>query len=649
MPPKGTIAFSTVGRTQYGFDIFSVSLPSILDGVINWTEHRLTDGKSVNFNGNFIDENETLAYVSERTGAARIYLNRAKNSHPEKLSAISEALFQDRPVVKNGFMYFVSAREPADKQLKSWSAVYSTRIQEPEIKRLTPYGIVDYSPALSRSGKFVAVASYGSRPWTGDFHELDTDIVIFRSEDPNTRMMLRKRGGWPTWSGDSIVFFHRKAEDGWWSIFRADLTENLENSGGSVEPRRITPPGLHAFTPAASHDGNRIAVATRRPGTKFRHVEIFDLKSESFYKVTETLNPNFHHYNPFFSPESGFLGYHRFRGDSVISELTIPHLDPVESPIKELRMLRLNGNFPTFSPDGKLIAFNRDFDTCHGVRIVKSDGSKRWTVVKDRTAFYTAWSPTEKGVIYTSVGPIFESAHSTVQIARISFNPADLDDREEIPADVKILTKEDTANNAFPSCSPDGKYLVFRSGRNGHKNLYIIDAVNGEFNGGIRQLTVGPWIDTMPSWSPDGKLIAFSSNRHNPDNVVAFSIYLIRPDGTGLRRVHVAGPEGSADVDRERINHVCFSPDSTWLLFAANLGGVSAEPVSLPNQFQPYGDLFVARLDGSELQRLTWNAYENGTPAWHSAEEVDFGSLSLETGEKLTGRFDEPLWISCDI
>ncbi|QCD92261.1 hypothetical protein DEO72_LG5g323 [Vigna unguiculata] len=42
---------------------------------------------------------------------------------------------------------------------------------------------------------------------------------------------------------------------------------------------------------------------------------------------------------------------------------------------------------------------------------------------------------------------------------------------------------------------------------------------------------------------------------------------------------------------RERLNHVCFSGDGEWLLFTANLGGVTAEPIGLPNQFQPYGDL----------------------------------------------------------
>ncbi|KAL2510453.1 tolB protein-related [Abeliophyllum distichum] len=324
-------------------------------------------------------------------------------------------------------------------------------------------------------------------------------------------------------------------------------------------------------------------------------------------------------------------------------------------------MLRLNGSFPSFSPSGDLIAFNPDFDRNSGLKVVKSDGSKRWTLFENRTTFYNSWSPAENNVIFTSIGPIFESVRATVQIARVTFNLANLNkDCEDVHVDIKILTKEETGNNAFPSCSPDGKSIVFRSGRSGHKNLYVVDAINGEFEGGIRQLTQGPWIDTMPSWAPDGKLIAFSSNRHNPDNVESFGIYTIKPDGTDLRRIRVAGFE----EERERLNHVCFSGDGEWLLFTANLGGVTAEPVSIPNQFQPYGDLHLVKLDGSGLRRLTWNGYENGTPAWYptiigrkvacegNADELEFRRMSLGDevgGDKLKGQFDEPLWIHCDI
>ncbi|KAI6694540.1 hypothetical protein NL676_022250 [Syzygium grande] len=659
--PRGTVLFTTVGRPYYGFDVFSLDLNSR-------RERRLTDGLSINFNAQFAssaggDEGgggdpEDVVFVSERTGCPRVYLARSGSSRPEPLPSAPGSLFHDRPVLRNGRLYFVSAHEEPGRPFASWSAVYSADVEGGAIARLTPYGSVDYSPAVSPSGKFVAVASYGSRPWGGEFHALNTDIVVFRESDPKARVVVAESGGWPTWSGDSAVYFHRKADDGWWSIFRVDEFEFPSGTGSSrfpLAPTRVTPPGVHCFTPAAMPGTDRIAVATRRRGKTYRQIEIFDAGSESFVPVTEPLNPNFHHYNPFVSPGSRHIGYHRFRGGSAGVGSGVPNLEPVASPVEGLRMLRLNGSFPSSSPDGEFVAINHDFEAAvnGGVKIVRSDGSRRWTLIKGRTAFYNSWSPAEENVIYTSIGPIFQSPKTTVQIARIEF---DLSGPEGVATtDVKVLTREDTGNNAFPSCSPDGKWLVFRSGRTGHKNLYIVDAANGEFGGGIRQLTDGPWIDTMPSWSPNGDIIAFSSNRHDPDNADAFSIYLIGPDGSGLRRVHVAGPEGSPEADRERINHVCFSRDGEWLLFTANLGGVTAEPVSWPNQFQPYGELYVARLDGSGLRRLTWNGFENGTPAWHSTGDAGPGNPRSGTtgegwdGDELSGQFEEPLWISCDI
>ncbi len=34
---------------------------------------------------------------------------------------------------------------------------------------------------------------------------------------------------------------------------------------------------------------------------------------------------------------------------------------------------------------------------------------------------------------------------------------------------------------------------------------------------------------------------------------------------------------------------------------------------------QPYGELFVMKYDGSDVQQLTDNQWEDGTPAWQPA------------------------------
>ncbi|XBI22866.1 hypothetical protein VPH35_063828 [Triticum aestivum] len=311
-------------------------------------------------------------------------------------------------------------------------------------------------------------------------------------------------------------------------------------------------------------------------------------------------------------------------------------------------MLCVHGCFPSFSPDTKYLALNGDFFKSPGVTILHADGSKRWVLTKQPNLFDTSWSPTESGVVFTSAGPIFETPKATVRVARIEFDLSELaDDRGDVDVAVKELTRQEAGNDAFPAVSPCGRWVVFWSGRSGHKNLYIVDAARGEET--IRRVTDGEWIDTMPSWSPDGELIAFSSNRHEPANAAVFSIYPVWTDGTGLRRVHVAGPAGSTEADRERINHVCFSPDGEWLLFTANLGGVVAEPISGPNQFQPYGDLYVCRRDRSGVRRLTCNAYENGTPTWGPALGVESSSLGAPAPDDSLGDFDEPLWLTSGV
>jgi hypothetical protein len=40
------------------------------------------------------------------------------------------------------------------------------------------------------------------------------------------------------------------------------------------------------------------------------------------------------------------------------------------------------------------------------------------------------------------------------------------------------------------------------------------------------------------------------------------------------------------------------------------------DEVTYTNAPQPYGELFVMRYDGTDVQQLTDNQWEDGTPAW---------------------------------
>ena len=70
--------------------------------------------------------------------------------------------------------------------------------------------------------------------------------------------------------------------------------------------------------------------------------------------------------------------------------------------------------------------------------------------------------------------------------------------------------------------------MVFRSGRTGDKNLYIM-STEGEEHGLLR-LTEGPWDDTMPGWTPASGWIVFASSRNYVKSnrpAGAFDIFMV--------------------------------------------------------------------------------------------------------------------------
>ena len=101
---------------------------------------------------------------------------------------------------------------------------------------------------------------------------------------------------------------------------------------------------------------------------------------------------------------------------------------------------------------------------------------------------------------------------------------------------------DDPAFDDQAALSPDGKQIAFVSNRGGLANLWLLDLATKT----VSRLTKHDSGDFRPSWSPDGQWIAFSSDRDSTKPKSAdrgfatrhvTEIYLVRPDGTGLRRV----------------------------------------------------------------------------------------------------------------
>lgn len=150
-------------------------------------------------------------------------------------------------------------------------------------------------------------------------------------------------------------------------------------------------------------------------------------------------------------------------------------------------------------------------------------------------------------------------------------------------------------NNAFPSFSPDGQRLVYRTAGPEGDGLRIMRLADRS----VKVLTDA--YDNFPLWSPQGDRIAFVRNSDG-----YFDVMAINPDGTGLKQL---------TTTRGNDAHLAWSPAGDRIAFTSSRMGFKDESV-YTNQPQPYGEIFVMNADGSNLEQLTDNQWEDGCPTW---------------------------------
>ncbi len=539
--PEGTIAYASLAPR--GWDLYVADVDSL-------THKRLTTHPSLDFNASISPDGKRLAFISERDGNMEIYSAHADGSKPIRLT--KEYALDDHvswsPDGKQ--IVFTSTREPIDKPGQSWNALYLMNADGTGVKRLSPKGVSDYSPAWSSHHNLIAFVSPGK------------GIGVMKPDGSERRMII-KNGGWPTFVGkQDWIYYHRK--DKGWGIWRARLD-------GS-EQKRVTPKTMRVSMPSGSPGSNLLAVVRNYRGQQSALLDPGTAKLTLLMERGKCWNPSL-------SPDGKRVYYHqqsRSRSLPKMEWYTAP-------PSTKVKLTRVVGMFPRFSPDHKHIAF---IDRMKAVSIINNDGSdykKLWS--GKGLLFGLSWDPSGDRLTF-SRGGYFQKASREIEIASIR------------PDGTNLKTMiADGSNNGWVSFSPDGKQFVFRSGRSGKKNLYLANRDGSN----IRQLTKGKWTDTMPHWSPKGDWIVFSSNRDRQ-----FHLWLIKPDGSGLRKL----------LGGAQHNHPHFSPDAKWVVFTSGQAGYSFEPISFPGGDQIWGELFAVRVDGTGLVRLTHNGSADGTPDW---------------------------------
>jgi len=182
-------------------------------------------------------------------------------------------------------------------------------------------------------------------------------------------------------------------------------------------------------------------------------------------------------------------------------------------------IMKVYGEKPIFTSK---IAFVSNRDGNDELYMMDYDGANATRLTFNQVVDYSpTWSPDGKKIAYTS----YQNLVPGLYILNIY---------EGVRTAVSVK-----GNNFSPAWSPDGKKLAFTSSMDGNSEIYTAEAADDNIKRksfAIKRLTFNSAIDTAPSWSPTGREIVFTSDRGGTPQ-----IYIMDAEGSNVRRVSFGG------------------------------------------------------------------------------------------------------------
>lgn len=206
---------------------------------------------------------------------------------------------------------------------------------------------------------------------------------------------------------------------------------------------------------------------------------------------------------PTFSPDGRRIAFVSDRGGSL--DIWVMNADGGEP--RRLTTDPANDVGPSWGPDGRRIAFvsDREGDRANIFVVTLESGAVSQLTAQGRALSFPAWSPDGDWIVYSAPGrpDPYDPGLTPLQL-------------EIIPAGggAPRVLRDGAGKNWGAAWSPDGERIAFswtRAG-SGLTDVAWLQVINRDGTG-LRRLEAGVWADFAPSWSPDGRRIAFTSTR----------------------------------------------------------------------------------------------------------------------------------------
>jgi TolB protein len=579
------------------------------------TPRRLTDYLGLDYDATFSPDGRYVVFCSERVGNADLYVIDLKNGGSPRLLIDSEAM-EDQASISpdNKTIAFVSTRDGNAEIFAIPFRPSQTQTMEAAVNLTRDPG-GDFRPTFSPDGKKIAFSTDRDTPPTGDpaGRDREGEIYVMDSDGKNVHRLTHSPNwdGSPAWSLDGQIIYFYAIRDKTLRIWAMGSDGSSQHAVSGAEK--------YALSPAVMPDG-RIAYTTAYGSGEHMRWKIVSVKPDGSDEREESDTVN-EYWGPVFAHKTGgMLCYgtgpaekdvpagSTYPGRVYIGSgplLVTGSPVTVKLPDRKVDLHPIRGFSAIPHPTRNLMIRTE----LPGPKLILSDlrgnnGKEIKKINQDQLPWIGLnWSRDGNWISYT-VGKMFSPAIAEADIWKM--RP---DGSEAVN-----LTPNSPGNDGFPSFSGDGRRLVWRSGRAGNFDIFIMNS-DGT---GIRNLTNNPANDTFPAFSPLNDEIAFSSNRDGKlDEKTGgrtFEIYTLQigPDGTPgvLRRLTQTSGQNA---------HPQYSPDGEWLIFTSEQGGINdEEPLLQLVMFCPqiYGELYACRLKDGKIIRLTHNKWEDGFANW---------------------------------